>query len=70
MVLQSNDKIVKNIKHNNIIKGAKMPKTVKNKNINLEDMNNQELKNHIKQAKRQLLKNKLKEFFDKILASL
>lgn len=47
-----------------------MPKTTKNKNINLEDMNNQDLKNHIKQAKRQLLKNKLKEFFDKILASL
>lgn len=47
-----------------------MPKTIKNKNINLENMNNQELKNHIKQAKRQLLKNKLKEFFDKILASL
>lgn len=47
-----------------------MPKTIKNKNINLENMDNQELKNHIKQAKRQLLKNKLKEFFDKILASL
>lgn len=47
-----------------------MPKTIKNKNINLENLNNQELKNHIKQAKRQLLKNKLKEFFDKILASL
>ena len=47
-----------------------MPKTTKNKNINLEDMNNQDLKNHIKLAKRQLLKNKLKEFFDKILASL
>ena len=47
-----------------------MPKTIKNKNINLENMNNQDLKNHIKQAKRQLLKNKLKEFFDKILASL
>lgn len=52
------------------VKGAKMPKTTKNKNINLEDMNSQDLKNHIKQAKRQLLKNKLKEFFDKILASL
>lgn len=47
-----------------------MPKTAKNKNINLENMNNQDLKNHIKQAKKQLLKNKLKEFFDKILASL
>lgn len=48
-----------------------MPKTAKNKNtLNLEDMNNQELKNHIKQMKRQLLKNKLKELFDKILASL
>ena len=47
-----------------------MPKTTKNKNFNLEDLNNQELKNHIKQAKRQLLKNKLKEIFDKILASL
>lgn len=47
-----------------------MPKTTKNKNINLEDFSNQELKNHIKRAKRQLLKNKLKEFFDKILASL
>lgn len=48
-----------------------MPKTAKNKNtLNLEDMNNQDLKNHIKQAKRQLLKNKLKELFDKILASL
>lgn len=47
-----------------------MPKTAKNKNINLEYMNNQDLKNHIKQAKRQLLKNKLKELFDKILASL
>lgn len=47
-----------------------MPKTIKNKNINLENMDNQELKNHIKQAKRQLLKNKLKDFFDKILASL
>lgn len=47
-----------------------MPKITKNKNINLENMNNQDLKNHIKQAKRQLLKNKLKEFFDKILASL
>lgn len=47
-----------------------MPKTTKNKNFNLENLNNQELKNHIKQAKRQLLKNKLKEFFDKILASL
>lgn len=61
-------KIVKNIKVK--VKGAKMPKTIKNKNINLKDMNNQELKNHIKQAKRQLLKNKLKELFDKILASL
>lgn len=47
-----------------------MPKTTKNKNFNLENLNNQELKNHIKQAKRQLLKNKLKDFFDKILASL
>lgn len=48
-----------------------MPKTAKNKNtLNLEDMNNQELKNHIKQMKRQILKNKLKELFDKILASL
>lgn len=47
-----------------------MPKTIKNKNINLEDMNNQDLKNHIKQMKRQILKNKLKELFDKILASL
>lgn len=47
-----------------------MPKTIKNKNINLENMNNQDLKNHIKQAKRQLFKNKLKELFDKILASL
>ena len=48
-----------------------MPKTTKNKNtLNLEALSNQELKNHIKQAKRQLLKNKLKELFDKILASL
>lgn len=48
-----------------------MPKTVKNKNtLNLEALSDQELKNHIKQAKRQLLKNKLKDFFDKILASL
>lgn len=47
-----------------------MPKTIKNKNINFEDMNNQELKNHIKRMKRQILKNKLKELFDKILASL
>lgn len=48
-----------------------MPKNSKNKNtLNFEDMNNQELKNHIKQMKRQILKNKLKELFDKILASL
>ena len=48
-----------------------MQKTTKNKNtLNLEALSNQELKNHIKKAKRQILKNRLKEIFDKILASL